>query len=276
MTPGEDELRRTVAALSERLDRVERLLAGAPRPAGGSATLEPAPALVELARSAEAGRALAADLLSDSDISRMTQQVESWEERRLRYPLAVKDLVDASRAIAAGAPGTPGRTRAEARYRELLPEVGDLRRLRETLDRGALDARDALAADARRRPRDADAIEAGDRARTRLRSEVRAMIAERVAAGGPLPRWFTAVLGSGPAESAGEWLTAATDVVVYRTTYGVVDPIDALGEEPEDVDHRWSEFARIGRELSRWRVRTPPSPPPPDDGAVPVVVRVRA
>ena len=59
--------------------------------------------------------------------------------------------------------------------------------------------------------------------------------------------WFTTALGLTPPRSgAGEWLDLATEVVVYRITYKVTDPVLALGVKP---DRNTQDQYRCYREL---------------------------
>jgi len=47
------------------------------------------------------------------------------------------------------------------------------------------------------------------------------------------PVWFTIALGySPPAEGTTQWVAAATELITYRITYGIIDPVVALGPLP--------------------------------------------
>ncbi len=113
-----------------------------------------------------------------------------------------------------------------------------------------------LEEDDRNRRELASVISKGQRASTELATRLRTRIVDAVGQSALPPRWFVSALGpTAPADKSerNRWFAAATDVLVYRLTYKVTDPVRALGPEPaygQDA-YRWSRYNRLRDEL-RW------------------------
>ncbi|MEU3957329.1 hypothetical protein AB0F45_34360 [Streptomyces achromogenes] len=70
-----------------------------------------------------------------------------------------------------------------------------------------------------------------------------------------LPVWFTTALGPmAPPRRAEEWLETALDVLTYRVTYQVTDPVLALGSAPDASRYprRTARFKELKRDLRNW------------------------
>ena len=48
-----------------------------------------------------------------------------------------------------------------------------------------------------------------------------------------LPVWFDTVLGMAPPADADAWLRVGTNLLAYRATYGITDPVVALGPQTD-------------------------------------------
>ncbi|NLT55460.1 MAG: hypothetical protein GXX79_13055 [Actinomycetales bacterium] len=85
---------------------------------------------------------------------------------------------------------------------------------------------------------------------------MRTLVAEAVGTAALLPSWFTTVLGPmPPAEHTDRWMEVATELLAYRITYRIGDPVVALGPEPVGASRQrhdwWAELDRSLRELQR-------------------------
>jgi FdhD protein len=97
----------------------------------------------------------------------------------------------------------------------------------------AVEAAERLGLDEELRRAHAHVIDDGERAWAHLLARLRGRVAEAVGEGALLPAWFTTVLGPiPPAEDTRDWMEAATHLLAYRVTYGITDPVVALGSEP--------------------------------------------
>lgn len=93
------------------------------------------------------------------------------------------------------------------------------------------------------------------RADTKLRLRLRSRVAEAVSGAELLPVWFVTVLGPmPPTRNANAWLDVATDVLAYRITYQVTDPVVAPGPQPDGrrQPRRAAWYSELTNELSRW------------------------
>ena len=71
------------------------------------------------------------------------------------------------------------------------------------------------------------------------------------------PAWFTAALGyRPPAQATAGWLEIATDLLVYRITYGISHQTAALGEAPPigapAQRHWYDKLASRLEQLRQW------------------------
>ncbi|MFI8930639.1 hypothetical protein ACIG3E_23545 [Streptomyces sp. NPDC053474] len=99
-------------------------------------------------------------------------------------------------------------------------------------------------------------IEAGDKARKMLEGQLRGRLAEAIRDRMLLPAWFVAVLGPiPPATQTQEWMDTGTQVLAYRITYLVTDPVVALGLKPDAArEPRWASwYEELNKKLRPWR-----------------------
>jgi len=249
------ELAATVRRLAVQVAWIEQHLrnTGSARPVDLD---DPDAELVRLAAVAEAGRSAASALLSESDRAVLTAEVARHRAAVARHRQALRAVVAACGAVATGERGGVARRQARADYaaaRGLLAEAAD------DAARGAEPATAAatrLAADDAEVARTRPAVAAGERAGRDLLTRLRTRVATAVGDGAMLPAWLTGPLGPMPvAGEAQKWLDVAAGLLAYRITYGVTDPVDAVGEVPPEAGERrrrWhADLGRGVRELLR-------------------------
>ncbi|MGW1917010.1 hypothetical protein ACWCQS_41635 [Streptomyces sp. NPDC002076] len=150
--------------------------------------------------------------------------------------------------------GSRAHAEAAGGLREALASERQLRQDLERQARLAAEAETALAADAKTRADKQSVMAAAARAEKRLTPELRSRLADAVSERALLPVWFVTVFVSAPPTRATqEWLETATEVLLYRLTYGVTDQVVALGAKPSDTDQRrraW--YDRLHEVLRRW------------------------
>jgi chromosome segregation ATPase len=114
----------------------------------------------------------------------------------------------------------------------------------------AEEAAEKLADDDAGRQERAAVIAAGTKAHKRLRWELRSHLDEALVGEDMLPTWFITVLGPlPPARDTQKWMEAAVEILAYRSTYKISDPVVALGDEPSA--HPATERSRWYREIRR-------------------------
>lgn len=191
-------------------------------------------ALTALARRREDAQRLERGFLDDLDRLRLGGVADahrSWLDRRAQHR---GEAIRLSRALAHRTPGTdPYRDLAErfrthaAAWEAMAPGEGERTRV------AAADAADQLAADEQARTAAAPGLADGRLATEELGRALRERVGEAVARAALLPAWFTTALGSTPTRDARRWSDLAVDVIAYRITHGVRDPLDALGPRPD-------------------------------------------
>lgn len=103
-----------------------------------------------------------------------------------------------------------------------------------------------------RRAKSAAVVEGGQRACTQLRVRLRSRLSDALTGTDLLPVWFTTALGPmAPPRHAEEWLEIALDVLAYRVTYQVTDPVLALGSAPSasQAPRRVARFNELKQDL---------------------------
>ncbi|MGH3998950.1 MAG: hypothetical protein ACRDTJ_16020, partial [Pseudonocardiaceae bacterium] len=115
-------------------------------------------------------------------------------------------------------------------------------------------ARTWLAQNEQLRNAHAATIQAGKAAAQTMRLRLRATIAEALGEAALPPVWFTTALGITPPRSgANEWLDIATEVVAYRITYRVTDPVLALGTTPDtNTQDQYQSHQELAGKLRRY------------------------
>ncbi|CAL9329143.1 hypothetical protein [Streptomyces sp. enrichment culture] len=151
--------------------------------------------------------------------------------------------------------GDPSRKKAEQAFTKAAAETQKGQDRIGRLAESAESAQAELAADNGRRAKLATVLEAGERARTRLRVRLRSRLPDALTGTDLLPVWFTTALGPmAPPRRAEEWLETALDVLSYRVTYQVTDPVLALGSAPDRsrAPRRAARFKELKRDLRNW------------------------
>jgi len=214
------------------------------------------PEVVRLAAVAESGRVARLALLTSSARDAMLHAVDVFEtadataaaERDRALGAAVR-LADTEH------PSGPHRS-AATEFRAALTAMevasGEAYRARDA----AREARQRLRRDDALRSESEATVEDGERAWATLRVRLRTLVAEAVGTAALLPSWFTTVLGPmPPAEHTDRWMEVATELLAYRITYRIGDPVVALGPEPVGASRQrhdwWAELDRSLRELQR-------------------------
>ena len=206
----------------------------------------------QLARVAERGSQARAGLLPPSGRSALESAVAAHADA-VRAHHRHRDL-------ALGACATLARTRwdddehlaAVADFRSAVEAMDESRRAVRELRDAADDAARQLESDAGRQVAVADVIADGELAWTALHERLRVRVADAVGSGALLPTWFTGVLGPiPPAEDTRPWMDVATSLLAYRVTYGVSDPVHALGTEPgpNETARRRAWHRQLARQL---------------------------
>ena len=196
------------------------------------------------AERAEAGKTARGRWLSDPDRRVRTGWIET-------HDVAVTDVQVNGRKIVAACADLAGldwddssHRNVRARYRAGRTGWRNARARVAQWEEPAQRARRELSKDDMRRAGDAGTVDAGDRAWTLLTTRLRTTIAQACADGKLLPVWLATPLGPmPPAGKTERWLEVATDLLTYRITYGVTDPVLALGQTPADAGPRRGPWA---------------------------------
>jgi chromosome segregation ATPase len=213
--------------------------------------------VIRLATAAEAGYLAQLALLAPARRRELEAAVTAYESDLATVRTQQERALAAAVALAETGYGSTEHRSAGSEFRAA-------RSLMTTAETRSTGAREA-AQEARRRLRHDDAlhsetaerIESGEQSWATLRVRLRAAVAEAVGTAALLPSWFTTVLGPmPPAEDTDRWMETAVDLLAYRITYRVGDPVVALGPQPgEQASERqrtwWHELAGVLRELQR-------------------------
>ncbi|MGW3060610.1 CopG family transcriptional regulator [Streptomyces goshikiensis] len=162
---------------------------------------------------------------------------------------------EAAAVLASTAAGDPRRRKAEQAFTKAAAEAQKGQERIGRLAESAQGAQAEQAADNARRARSAAVIEAGQRARTQLRVRLRSRLSDALTGTDLLPLWFTTALGPmAPPRRAEEWLETALEVLAYRVTSQVTDPVLALGIAPDagQAPRRAAQFNELKRSLRDW------------------------
>jgi hypothetical protein len=246
-----DELegaRRELARLRRELEQLEGLL----RRQHGCVPvdLDGVPAdllpLVEDVRRAEQIRAT---LLDDRARGFRQQQIRAYERGRSELADTRREALAAARRLATGKDGGLALHRSATAYRKararLRGQEADLAKARAIRD----EAERELDQDARQQQ--AFRAHPGAAVADRLAAHVRRQIDAALAGYELLPAWFTIVLRHRPpATRAAEWRDAAVQLVLYRMTYEITDPVVALGPDPSG-GHRLARHDAVRAALLR-------------------------
>ncbi|GAB1339803.1 hypothetical protein ACE1SV_63930 [Streptomyces sp. E-15] len=161
-------------------------------------------------------------------------QVTHYQQARQELARHRSAVREAAAVLASTPAGDPRRKKAEQAFTKAAAEAEKGQERIGRLAKNAQGARAQQAADNARRAKAAAVIEAGQRAYTQLRVRLRSRLSDALTGTDLLPVWFTTALGPmAPPRRAEEWLETALDVLSYRVTYQVTDPVLALGSAPD-------------------------------------------
>ena len=206
----------------------------------------------ELASVAEAGHVARAELLSPAVRSSLESAVQAHTEA-VRAQVHHRDLALAASEVLAETSRHEGEHAAAiVQFREAVAARAQARARLHELAGPAVEAVAELEADDQQQIAVADVIAEGEHAWTELQTRLRARLAEAVGEGALLPAWYTAVLGPiPPARDTRTWMDVGTSLLSYRVTYGVSDPVVALGRPPgtEETARRRAWYAQLRRQF---------------------------
>ncbi|MEV8312279.1 hypothetical protein AB0P36_34545 [Streptomyces flavidovirens] len=153
--------------------------------------------------------------------------------------------------------GTGATRERAAAVTELGQALAQEQRLTQNLERQAepaAEVRRALAADAKVRAEKQGVIAAGEKAEQKLTLALRSRLADVISSRALPPVWFVTVLGSvPPAARTQKWVETATGVLLYRLTYGIADPVVALGDKPAGRPGRRVKWHKqLSQDLRYW------------------------
>ncbi|WP_438297678.1 CopG family transcriptional regulator [Streptomyces sp. HUAS TT7] len=208
-----------------------------------------------LAVTADKGRAAQAGLLSDWDRNGLNLHQTHLDQAREERGRHRATVLQAAKVLATTPVGDQHRKAAELDFKTSAPQARQAHSRIANLVTAASSAAAKLAADDAARAKNAKVINAGERADTKLRLKLRSRLSDAVGGAHLLPVWFATAFGPmPPTRRANEWMDAATDILAYRATYRVTDPVVALGPEPEEYvgPRRRAWIQELTRELRRW------------------------
>ncbi|MFD7558866.1 CopG family transcriptional regulator [Streptomyces sp. NPDC059835] len=203
----------------------------------------------------EEGLAAEESLLSEHQRNALHHRISSYQQARQALTGHRAAVRDAAAVLASTEAGDPRRKKAEAAFTTAAKAAQEGQERIRQLARNAQSAEAERAADDAQRARSAAAIEAGQRANTQLRVRLRSRLSEALSGADLLPVWFSTALGPmAPSRRAEEWLETALDVLAYRVTYQVTDPVLALGSTPNGsiAPQRTARFNDLKRDLRDW------------------------
>ncbi|MFH8753668.1 CopG family transcriptional regulator [Streptomyces rimosus] len=208
-----------------------------------------------LALVVEKGIAAQSGLLADYQRASLqtagTRLHNALEERRQH-----RHTVLAAAAVLAATPaGDPKRKAAVRNFKTYAPKAQEIHGRIAKLRADAQKSQADLAADDALRATHRKTIDAGQRADTKLRMRLRSRLSDVLSGTDLMPVWFHTAFGPmAPSRGTNDWLDAATDVLAYRATYKVTDPVVALGPPPDGPrnSRRALWYKELKQELRRW------------------------
>ena len=257
--PGErDQLRKEVRELTERLADVESVVTDLERKLDrvqrrsarvtGMEIVDLDGVGAETRRLAEVAEALPTmrtELLDDfarAEVERAADAAAQWSAHYDAELAAALELSEYLSATPMSAAGRPARV---AEFRNVHESVLGMNLDRNPVAEDEHRARAALLADDANRERIAPRLRAAHQSARSLRERLRASINAAVSEDCLLPKWLEETLGIPPSDPA-QWIERATEVLAYRVTYRVTDPLDPLGpagdaaQSPQrELWHRW-------------------------------------
>jgi hypothetical protein len=192
---------------------------------------------VQLAQVAEAGHVARSELLPPAGRSALEAAVIAHAEA-VRTQVHHRDAALAACEVLAETDRDDKRhLDAVAEFRAAVAGRDEARERTRELATPAQEAAAVLGVDEEQQVAVADVLAAGEHAWAALQHRLRTRVADAVGEGALLPAWFTTVLGPiPPAQDTRAWMDVATSLLAYRVTYGVTDPVVALGRPPAEAE----------------------------------------
>ncbi|HWR47320.1 MAG TPA: hypothetical protein VN327_06865 [Pseudonocardiaceae bacterium] len=233
-----------LSRLGDRLDWVERHIR-----ASGAATEvtfdDQAGELAPLVRKIRQGQQAQAHLLIDSDRRQFEASLARSDHQARRIDELTTAALQASATLTTTSYGREEHTAAAKAFRTAFTTRQTEIKLHQQHQARAEQARTRLAQDDQLRNKHAATIRAGNAAAQTMRLRLRTTIAKALGEAALPPVWFTTALGVTPPRGGAEgWLDTATEVVAYRITYKVTDPVLPLGTKPDmnnSDQYRWHQ-----------------------------------
>ncbi|MEQ3550129.1 hypothetical protein WIS52_06560 [Pseudonocardia nematodicida] len=225
-----DEHTRALDSIRRQMQHLERHI----RSSAGAvaAELVTSPELRDLAERAERGKGLESQQLGPAGRATRQRTVQAWTDWQDRRDQTRQKILAASRRIAETSPLASDRRGALHSYRTAHSELAELQDRRDRTRAAADIARSELDDDADQADRASADIMRGQQAETALRAELRTQLVDAIERGHLLPVWFTTVLGLGPPADGEHWLQTGVELLAYRVTHAITDPVVALGAAP--------------------------------------------
>ncbi|MEU8437625.1 CopG family transcriptional regulator [Streptomyces sp. NPDC029216] len=242
--------------LAARVAALERHLRNAEGAAAVDLDSDPSGELRGLALTIEEGLTAEETLFSDHERSVLRHRITRHEQARQALATYRARVREAAAVLASTAAGDPGRKKAEAAFTRASRAAQKGQGRIAELTANARRAEDELAMDDAGRAASAAVVEAGRQAHAQLRERLRGRLSDALVRGDLLPLWFSTTLGpAAPPHRTEAWLETALDVLAYRVTYRITDPVLALGGSPDgrDEPRRAAWFDGLGRALRDWR-----------------------
>lgn len=192
-----------------------------------------------LADTAERGRAAAAELLPGH--RRTALQALLDRQQTLLHDRAIHraSVIAAARTLTTTGRTDPEHTRAATALTDAADAERTCASALEELRPRATQARIDLKSDEARRAQHAETITQGEQADQTLRQRLYTHLADALHRHVMMPAWFETRLGPlAPATGTEEWMDLAIDVLAYRITHRITDPVLALGPRPSDTPAR--------------------------------------
>jgi hypothetical protein len=235
-----------------RLEGATRQLEGLLRRQQGHAPVDldsVPPDLGVLVADVRAAEQIRSTVLDDAARAACQEQIERFEQGGRELAGTRRRALGVSRTLAVRKAGGWAFRRAATTYRSERALLGEQEAALEVARTKRDAAEDDLRRDAAQQQayRDHPGASVADRLAEHIRARIDAAVAEYEL----FPPWFTTVLGHRPSPTrAAEWRDTAVQLVLYRITHAVTDPVVALGPAPRG-GHRAAQHEAVRAALGR-------------------------
>ncbi len=211
-----------------------------------------------MVRVIEAGAAVEAQLRPEHEVSAARRDVDVHAQYAREHQTAVATLLDSCTALTDLDWKHPDHTDARSAYRTAKSDWEEVTSRLTSTTPAANAGRVILADDQVARTASIDTVVAGRDNEARLLIRLRTRISDAVSTRQLLPIWLSATLGPMPPRGrVDEWLEAATDLLRYRVTYEIHDPVAPVGPVPPDASPRRrtraAQLRHTATKVAAWR-----------------------